>query len=117
MILNLSSTANFGFSLGISDVTPGAELRARKEEMVAKAYEECRELIELAKAGKLKNKPGCDQDQTLEASISNVLSKVRESVGDICMKELSIHNAPRLMSVCGSKGTCSRSVPHSHLYI
>ncbi|KZO94824.1 beta and beta-prime subunits of DNA dependent RNA-polymerase [Calocera viscosa TUFC12733] len=97
--------SNFGFSLGINDVTPGAELRARKEEMVAKAYEECTELIQQARLGKLKNKPGCDQDQTLEASISSILSKVRESVGDICMKELSIHNAPRLMSVCGSKGS------------
>ncbi|EJU06145.1 subunit of DNA dependent RNA-polymerase [Dacryopinax primogenitus] len=97
--------SNFGFSLGISDVTPGAELRARKEKMVVKAYDDCTELIQQAKLGKLANKPGCDQDQTLEASISSILSKVRESVGDICMKELSIHNAPRLMSICGSKGS------------
>lgn len=57
-----------------------------------------------AKLGKLENKPGCDQEQTLEAMISGVLSKVRGDVGDICMKELSRHNAPIIMATCGSKG-------------
>jgi DNA-directed RNA polymerase III subunit RPC1 len=37
--------------------------------------------------------------------ISSVLSKVREEVGQICMKELSRHNAPLIMATCGSKGS------------
>lgn len=36
--------------------------------------------------------------------ISGVLSKVRDNVGDLCMKELSRHNAPFIMATCGSKG-------------
>ena len=36
--------------------------------------------------------------------ISSVLSKVREAVGQICMKELSRQNAPLIMATCGSKG-------------
>ncbi|KAJ3553806.1 hypothetical protein NP233_g12563 [Leucocoprinus birnbaumii] len=79
--------ANYGFSL------------------VEKAYDDCQDLIALAKKGKLENKPGCDQEQTLEALISSVLSKVREAVGQICMKELSRHNAPLIMATCGSKGS------------
>jgi len=73
--------------------------------LVERAYAECEDLIALAKKGKLENKPGCNQEQTLEAMISSVLSKVREEVGQICMKELSRHNAPLIMATCGSKGS------------
>ena len=72
--------------------------------MVEQAYVTCDDFIAQAKKGKLENKPGCNQDQTLEAMISGVLSKVRDNVGDLCMKELSRHNAPYIMATCGSKG-------------
>ncbi|KAF8644329.1 hypothetical protein AX16_008537 [Volvariella volvacea WC 439] len=97
--------ANYGFSLGINDVIPGPELSQKKDMLVEKAYADCQDLIALAKKGKLENKPGCDQEQTLEAMISSVLSKVREQVGQICMKELSRQNAPLIMATCGSKGS------------
>ncbi|KAM6495517.1 hypothetical protein JOM56_008223 [Amanita muscaria] len=97
--------ANYGFSLGISDVIPGPELTKKKDQLVAQAYAECQDIIALAKKGNLENKPGCNQEQTLEAMISSVLSKVREAVGQICMKELSRHNAPLIMATCGSKGS------------
>ncbi|KAF8075932.1 hypothetical protein FPV67DRAFT_389261 [Lyophyllum atratum] len=97
--------ANYGFSLGINDVIPGPELNRQKDMLVEKAYAECQDLIERAKKGKLENKAGCNQEQTLEALISSVLSKVREEVGQICMKELSRQNAPLIMATCGSKGS------------
>ncbi|KAF8211700.1 hypothetical protein K438DRAFT_1807744 [Mycena galopus ATCC 62051] len=97
--------ANFGFSLGINDVMPGRELLEKKEGLVEKAYADCEDAIQLAKKGKLENKPGCDQEQTLEAHISRLLSDVREKVGQICMKELSRANAPLIMATCGSKGS------------
>jgi DNA-directed RNA polymerase III subunit RPC1 len=99
-----NSTANIGFSLGINDVIPGPLLSAKKDELVEKAYAKCIELINLAKLGKLENKPGCNQEQTLEAEISGILSKVRDHVGEICMRELSRYNAPLIMATCGSKG-------------
>ncbi|KAH9999782.1 beta and beta-prime subunits of DNA dependent RNA-polymerase [Russula vinacea] len=97
--------ANFGFSLGINDVIPGPILSNKKDTLVEAAYAKCQDLIALAKKGKLENKPGCDQEQTLEALISSELSKVRDEVGEICMKELSRHNAPLIMATCGSKGS------------
>ncbi|KAJ3736053.1 hypothetical protein DFJ43DRAFT_1053181 [Lentinula guzmanii] len=97
--------ANFGFSLGINDVIPGPELSMKKDGLVEEAYAHCQRLIAQAKNGELENKPGCDQEQTLEAEISSVLSKVREAVGQICMKELSRQNAPLIMATCGSKGS------------
>ncbi|KZT66991.1 beta and beta-prime subunits of DNA dependent RNA-polymerase [Daedalea quercina L-15889] len=97
--------ANYGFSLGINDVIPGPKLSREKEDLVAKAYAECQDLITRAKKGLLENKPGCNQEQTLEAMISGVLSNVRDKVGEICLKELSRHNAPLIMATCGSKGS------------
>ncbi|KAG6885787.1 hypothetical protein C0993_009892 [Termitomyces sp. T159_Od127] len=97
--------ANYGFSLGINDVIPGPDLNRQKDFLVEKAYSDCQDLIERAKKGKLENKAGCNQEQTLEAMISSVLSKVREEVGQICMKELSRQNAPLIMATCGSKGS------------
>ena len=97
-------TANYGFSLGINDVIPGEVLKQNKDRLVEKAYTECDALIEEAKKGKLENKPGCNQEQTLEAMVGAVLSKVRDEVGKICMMELSRHNAPLIMATCGSKG-------------
>lgn len=97
--------SNQGFSLGISDVTPGQRLQDSKDRHVEEAYAQCRDLIDLAKRGKLDNLPGCDQEQTLESKISGVLSGVRSDVGEFCMTELSRHNAALLMAVCGSKGS------------
>jgi RNA polymerase Rpb1 len=89
-------------------------LSNKKDTLVEAAYAKCQDLIALAKKGKLENKPGCNQEQTLEALISSELSKVREEVGEICMKELSRHNAPLIMATCGSKGI-SRGVPLRHV--
>ncbi|KAL5530725.1 RPO31 [Sanghuangporus sanghuang] len=96
---------NMGFSLGINDVIPGPALSANKDKLIESAYETCIDLIAQAKKGKLENKPGCNQEETLEAMISGVLSKVRDTVGDTCMKELSRHNAALIMATCGSKGS------------
>jgi DNA-directed RNA polymerase III subunit RPC1 len=101
--------ANQGFSLGINDVMPGDNLQRNKQDMVETAYEKCEDLIATAKKGKLENSAGCDQETTLEQLISGTLSKVRGAVGDVCMQELSRHNAPLIMATCGSKGLSSYS--------
>jgi DNA-directed RNA polymerase III subunit RPC1 len=74
--------------LGINDVIPGPILSDKKDSLVEKAYADCLDLIALAKKGKLDNKPGCDQEQTLEALISSVLSQVRDKVGGIILFRL-----------------------------
>ncbi|KAM0748584.1 DNA-directed RNA polymerase III subunit C1 [Meredithblackwellia eburnea MCA 4105] len=97
--------ANKGFSIGISDVTPGPALRDQKDELVAIAYEESNTLIQRADSGKLECQPGSDVSATLESLISGTLSRVRDKVGEICMTELSRNNAPLIMATCGSKGS------------
>ncbi|CCH58170.1 hypothetical protein TBLA_0A03720 [Henningerozyma blattae CBS 6284] len=96
---------NRGFSIGINDVTPDDKLKNLKENLVEIAYAKCDELIGLYNQGKLETQPGCNEEQTLEAKISGILSKVREEVGDICINELDNWNAPLIMATCGSKGS------------
>ena len=96
---------NKGFSIGISDVTPGERLRTQKDSLVDEAYDESRSLIVRAAEGKLENQPGSNLEETLESMISGTLSKVRDKVGEICMTELSRNNAPLIMATCGSKGS------------
>lgn len=104
-LISVFNAANKGFSIGISDVTPGVALQAQKDELVHLAYEESNMLIEQARTGKLENQPGSNIDETLESMISGTLSRVRDKVGEICMTELSRNNAPLIMATCGSKGT------------
>ncbi|KAK6461924.1 DNA-directed RNA polymerase III subunit C1 [Scheffersomyces coipomensis] len=96
---------NRGFSIGINDVTPGVDLKNKKETMVEQAYANCDELIRLYNQGKLETQPGCNEEQTLEAKIGGLLSKVREEVGEVCIRELDSLNAPLIMATCGSKGS------------
>ncbi|KAK9450860.1 uncharacterized protein V1518DRAFT_158462 [Limtongia smithiae] len=96
---------NRGFSIGINDVTPGRILTSKKDVLVESAYASCEDLIVRLKEGKLETKPGCSEEETLEMDISGILSKVREEVGEICIKELEKSNAPLIMATCGSKGS------------
>ncbi|RLV91968.1 DNA-directed RNA polymerase III subunit RPC1 [Spathaspora sp. JA1] len=96
---------NRGFSIGINDVTPELHLKQKKELMVEQAYLKCDELIDLYNRGKLETQPGCNEEQTLEAKIGGLLSKVREEVGEECIRELDSLNAPLIMATCGSKGS------------
>ncbi|KAJ2688348.1 DNA-directed RNA polymerase III subunit C1 (rpo31) [Coemansia spiralis] len=98
-------SCNKGFSLGLSDVTPGQELRRRKDGLIIEAYDKCDEFIEQSRQGTLEILPGRDASQSLEDSMSGVLSGVRELAGKVCMEELGVYNAPRIMATCGSKGS------------
>lgn len=102
------SPANIGFSLGINDVIAGPQLVANKNKLIDAAYDVCQGYINDAKRGLLKNAPGSDQEGTLEIKVSGELSGVRAACGNICMAELSKHNAPLIMATCGSKGESAR---------
>lgn len=96
---------NNGFSLGISDVTPGDRLNQKKQALIDKAYAECDVLIKQYKAGTIERMPGCDALTSMENKIGGILSAVRAAAGDVCFEELSRWNAPLLMAKCGSKGS------------
>ncbi|KAF2753317.1 beta and beta-prime subunits of DNA dependent RNA-polymerase [Pseudovirgaria hyperparasitica] len=96
---------NQGFSIGISDVTPGTVLKSGKQKLVLEAYAKCDELIQMFKNGTLERDAGCDQEQTMENKIGGILSGVRQSAGEICFQELSRWNSALIMAKSGSKGS------------
>ncbi|KAL8294013.1 hypothetical protein RB600_000133 [Gaeumannomyces tritici] len=96
---------NRGFSIGVGDVFPTMELRVEKDKLVADADRKCDDLIDTFKAGKLQKAAGCDLEQTLENSISGILSRVRQQAGAKCVETLSRNNAPLIMAKSGSKGS------------
>ncbi|KAJ2723726.1 DNA-directed RNA polymerase III subunit C1 (rpo31) [Coemansia sp. Benny D115] len=98
-------SCNQGFSIGLSDSMPGRVLRQRKDALIRDAYAQCDDLIEQSRKGTLEILPGRDQAQSLEDTMSGVLSAVRDNTGKICMEELSTYNALRIMATCGSKGS------------
>ena len=96
---------NQGFSIGIGDVYPGEKLTNLKKLLVEGAYAESDAVIEKFKDGKLDKAAGCNEEQTMENSISGILSKVRQQAGEHCFAELSRWNSPMIMATCGSKGS------------
>ncbi|KAF2138602.1 uncharacterized protein K452DRAFT_290746 [Aplosporella prunicola CBS 121167] len=96
---------NRGFSIGVSDVTPGTKLVKEKTELIETAYAESKKVVELYQTGKLERAAGCDEEMTMENQISGILNKVRAAAGEICFSELSNWNSPLIMAKCGSKGS------------
>ncbi|KAJ4302538.1 DNA-directed RNA polymerase III subunit C1 (rpo31) [Collariella sp. IMI 366227] len=94
-----------GFSIGVGDVWPSGPLTNHKAKLVEDAYKQCDDLIETYKQGKLEKAPGCNMEETLENSISGILSKVRQQAGEYCVQNLSKNNAPLIMAKSGSKGS------------
>ena len=97
---------NRGFSIGIDDVTPSVNLQQYKHAKLTEGYAKCDKQIALFKRGELPAASGCNEEQTLEASLLGELSGIREELGSICFRELDYqHNSPLIMAVCGSKGS------------
>ena len=74
---------NHGFSIGIDDVQPGELLNDQKSKRIDEGYENCDELIQQYYKGQLKLQPGCDAAQTLEAGVTGVLNKIRETTANV----------------------------------
>ena len=96
---------NRGMTIGIDDVTPSSEIEQFKRRVTVGKYELVAEKINEFSSGRLALKPGCTAEQTLEAIINGELGLIRNIVGDECEAELPRFNKPRLMAICGSKGS------------
>ncbi|KAI1179141.1 DNA-directed RNA polymerase III subunit RPC1 [Nemania sp. FL0916] len=96
---------NRGFSIGIGDVFASPDLTAAKNNLVEQGYLESDNFIKQFNENKLQKATGCSIEETLETKISGVLSKIRQSAGEYCIKSLSKNNAALVMATSGSKGS------------
>ncbi|CAJ1023156.1 RNA polymerase Rpb1, domain 1/RNA polymerase Rpb1, domain 2 [Leishmania utingensis] len=97
---------NYGFSLGLGDVSPTPSLSEKKAAVLAVSFDKCDRLISLAKMGRLIPKPGMSVKQSLEAMLNAELSQVRDACGSAAVQALDAKsNAPLIMVNSGSKGS------------
>jgi len=54
--------SNLGYSIGIGDVTPFAELKKTKQDLIATSYAKCEDMITKFNAGELELKAGCNAE-------------------------------------------------------
>lgn len=98
-----------GFSIGLDDVQPNIQLREMRKQLIEQGYKICDDKISKYLQGSIAFSeyiiPGCTMEQSLEAILGRVLSKIREDVGQLCIENLGSKNAPLLMQWCGSKGS------------
>lgn len=97
--------SNYGMSIGIGDVTPAPALLEKKKDLIEAGYSRCDELIAKYDREEIDLKPGCNMDESLEAYLTGELSRLREEAGAMLKKSLPSYNAPRIMAVCGAKGS------------
>lgn len=96
---------DYGFTIGLDDVSPDEQLLKQMHEIVAKNYAKVDETIHQYNSGKLALRPGCNAEQTLESICSGLLSDIRDTIGKMCMTNLPKTNYPLIMATCGSKGS------------
>ena len=97
---------NFGFSIGISDVSPTNELLLQKQRLLDKGIDEVNINIKQYLNGQMEATPGLTLDATLENILNQKLSNIRDKAGKVCIEKLAKdYNAALIMSICGSKGS------------
>lgn len=97
---------NYGFSIGLADVSPTVSLEEEKSKALSLSFAECDRLIHEASTGHMIPLPGLTLKQSLEAKLNNELSKVRNTCGAAAVRTLDPRsNAPLMMVNAGSKGS------------
>ncbi|AFZ81260.1 DNA-directed RNA polymerase III C1 subunit, putative [Theileria equi strain WA] len=94
--------AEFGMTIGLDDVRPGAELLNRKSELLMDGYSRVSEAIKNFKD--LQAYPGCTREETLELQVKSVLDDLRNEAGKVCNAHLKNDNKPLIMFNSGAKG-------------
>lgn len=97
---------NFGFSLGLQDVSPTDSLNVKKQKALSVSFAECNRLIKEAANGRMIPIPGMTLKETLEAMLNSELSQVRNTCGSAAVETLDPRsNAPLIMVNSGGKGS------------
>ncbi|KIW08901.1 uncharacterized protein PV09_00821 [Verruconis gallopava] len=94
-----------GFSIGLGDVTPTAVFNEAKQQLVDEAVRKAHNIIVQFTKGTLARDPGCDAEQTMENKVSQILSSIRDEIGNRALELLSPYNAAVIMAKSGSKGS------------
>lgn len=96
---------NRGFSIGIDDVTPAPRLVRAKQKAIEAGYSKVQGFIADFSKGQLQLVPGCNQEESLEHSVTGVLNQIRQDAADVGTLAHSPNQSLSHM--------LARSLPHS----
>lgn len=100
---------NRGFSIGIDDVTPAPRLVRAKQKAIEAGYSKVQGFIADFSKGQLQLVPGCNQEESLEHSVTGVLNQIRQDAADV---GTPAHPYAHLL-IC----MLAHSVSHSHTHL
>ncbi|KAK4542806.1 hypothetical protein LTR36_006182 [Oleoguttula mirabilis] len=94
-----------GFSVGIGDTVPDAEMAERIEEAVNVQKRELDELVATVQNNELETLPGMTIRETFESKAKSLLDNARNNAGDIAFLGMKACNNVGVMVHSGSKGS------------
>ena len=103
-MLNVFGTMK-GFTYGYDELKLPEDIRARIRDVLRRAEEEVRRLIDQYRSGELQPLPGMTLEESLENYIMDVLSKAREEAGKIAVEYFTMDNAGTIMTRTGARGS------------
>ncbi|RLE85853.1 MAG: DNA-directed RNA polymerase subunit A' [Thermoprotei archaeon] len=92
-----------GFTIGLDTLDIPDQAISEINAMLKKREEEVTDLIEKASKGKLEPLAGKSLEESLEAKIMEVLSRARDSAGEIASKHLGMFNHAVIMARTGAR--------------
>lgn len=93
-----------GFTMTLDDVLIPSEAREKVREILKKAEEDVKKLIQEYREGRLEPLPGRTLEETLETKIMERLSRARDEAGEVAAEYLDIFNNAFVMARTGARG-------------
>jgi DNA-directed RNA polymerase subunit A' len=103
--LAIGAISQIGFTTGIDDEDIPADARMEVEKTLSDASIQVDKLVDMYNHGELEQLPGRSLEETLEVEAMRVLSKARDTAGDLAGKFLGLENSAVLMAKSGARGS------------
>jgi len=109
--LAIRGIMKFGFSFGIDDEDIPSQAQVEIDEIIEKAEERVRALVNAYEVGDLESMPGRTLNETLEMKIMQELGKTRDKAGEIAGRNLgfegetALDNSAIVMATSGARGS------------
>ncbi|KAL6754081.1 hypothetical protein V8C86DRAFT_2713077 [Haematococcus lacustris] len=94
-----------GMSIGIADTVADDATMTTINDIIEKAKEEVKKIINTYQSGELEQQPGRTMQESFENRVNAVLNKARDDAGKKAQNSLTLHNNIIKMVTAGSKGS------------
>ncbi len=103
--LAVGAISQLGFTTGIDDEDIPMQAIKEVNEVLSKAADDVDVLVDKYNKGLLDQLPGRSMEETLEVEAMRVLSRARDSAGNIAGQHLGLENSAVLMAKSGARGS------------